>query len=187
MKKVKRRTPDELRAEYKRSDFGELVRGKYAERLPAMNTLIYKRTHIGDPNHQGAFGCHDCMGRVRRWDFDAVIGVGGKSPWRRDKDIAFKINWIGIDPRKTNLDDPKGPLVTFECFRLWDETGPDLRKVAPKLYRYMFEDQHVRFVMSKSLSAGMRKEVEAILNLLETHQPTNPGGSGKKISAKRKC
>jgi hypothetical protein len=33
MKKGKRRSADDLRAEYKRSDLGELVRGKYAARV----------------------------------------------------------------------------------------------------------------------------------------------------------
>ena len=32
MKKAKRKATDELRPEYRRSDFGELVRGKYAAR-----------------------------------------------------------------------------------------------------------------------------------------------------------
>ena len=40
-----------------------------------MQTLIYKRTHKGDPDKQGRFGIHDCMGRVRSRDFDAVIGM----------------------------------------------------------------------------------------------------------------
>lgn len=33
MKKVKSEITDELRPEYKRSDFGEFVRGKYANRI----------------------------------------------------------------------------------------------------------------------------------------------------------
>lgn len=33
MRKARKFAADELRAEYKRSDFGELVRGKYAKRL----------------------------------------------------------------------------------------------------------------------------------------------------------
>jgi len=33
MKKVKSEMADELRPEYKRSDFGEIVRGKYANRI----------------------------------------------------------------------------------------------------------------------------------------------------------
>jgi hypothetical protein len=47
----------------------------------SMNTLVYKRTHTGDPDESGIFGIHDCMGQVRGWNFGAVIGVGGKSPW----------------------------------------------------------------------------------------------------------
>jgi hypothetical protein len=68
-----------------------------------LNTLIYKRTHIGDPDESGIFGVHDCMGQVRRWPFDAVIGVGGKNPWKDHKGIAYKINWIGLRPRKTEV------------------------------------------------------------------------------------
>lgn len=39
MKKVKS-TPDELRAEYKRSDFGKLERGKYYERVKASSNIV---------------------------------------------------------------------------------------------------------------------------------------------------
>ena len=41
MKKASRRPVDDLRPEYKRSDFGTLVRGKYAERLiEATNVVV---------------------------------------------------------------------------------------------------------------------------------------------------
>ena len=44
-------------------------------------TLIYKRTHTGDPDPKaGVFGNNDCMGTVRKRDFDAVIGIGGIGP-----------------------------------------------------------------------------------------------------------
>jgi len=39
MKKVKS-TSDELRAEYKRSDFGKLERGKYYERVKASSNVV---------------------------------------------------------------------------------------------------------------------------------------------------
>lgn len=39
MKKVKS-TSDELRAEYKRSDFGKLERGKYYERVKASSNIV---------------------------------------------------------------------------------------------------------------------------------------------------
>jgi hypothetical protein len=40
MKKARRRVVDELRSEYKRSDFGGLVRGKYVERLRAKSNVV---------------------------------------------------------------------------------------------------------------------------------------------------
>ena len=40
MKKAKKRAVDELRSEYKRSDFGTLVRGKYAERLREKSNVV---------------------------------------------------------------------------------------------------------------------------------------------------
>jgi hypothetical protein len=125
------------------------------------------------------------MGQVRGWSFDAVIGVGGKSPWHGYEDIALKITWIGINPRKTASPCFRGPLVEFKCFILWDETGPDLETLAPNLFRYMFEDQHVRLVMSQSLPGKMQEEVITILRLAESHQSTY--GVGKTISTKHKC
>ena len=152
-----------------------------------MNTLIYKRTHTGDPNNLGIFGINDCMGQIRCWSFDAVIGVGGKSPRHGHEDIALKINWIGINPRKTVEPGLRGPCVEFECFVLLDETGPDLRTLAPNLFRYMFEDQHVRVVMSRSLPNQMQEEVTRILGLAENRQSPKPLTLGKKTSTKHKC
>ena len=40
MKKVRRGAVDELRSEYKRSDFGVLVRGKYVERLREKSNVV---------------------------------------------------------------------------------------------------------------------------------------------------
>ncbi len=114
-----------------------------------MNTLIYKRTHRGDPDKSGVFGVHDCMGQVRGWSFEAVIGIGGESPWANHKDIAHKINWIGIDPKKTKTG-KRGPHVTFKHFCLYDEKGQCLKRLAPKLFKYMFRDKNVRIVMSRS-------------------------------------
>ena len=80
-----------------------------------MRVLIYKRTHNGDPDKWGCFGCHNCMGQVRRWPFDAVIGVGGIGRIPEANGIARKLNWIGIGPRKTPRG-KRGPLITFEHF-----------------------------------------------------------------------
>jgi hypothetical protein len=43
MKKVKSEMADELRPKYKRSDFGEIVRGKYTNRIKEeSNRLVHK-------------------------------------------------------------------------------------------------------------------------------------------------
>ena len=65
-----------------------------------MRTLVYRRTHTGDPDKRGCLGINDCMGSVRSRDFDAVIGVGAKAPDAGYSGIAHKVTWIGIGPRK---------------------------------------------------------------------------------------
>lgn len=40
MKKIKEETTDELRPEYKRSDFGEIVRGKYAGKIKEESNVV---------------------------------------------------------------------------------------------------------------------------------------------------
>jgi hypothetical protein len=50
MKKDKTTPEDELRPEYKRSDFGELVRGKYVERLKKGSNVV-----VLDPRVARAF------------------------------------------------------------------------------------------------------------------------------------
>jgi hypothetical protein len=130
------------------------------------------------------------MGRVRSWSFDAVIGVGGKSPLQGHEGIASKITWIGINPRKIEGDSEvvlRGPLLGFEYFVLWDEKGQDLITHAPHLFRYMFEDQQVRVVMSRSLCSEMQEEVTNILKLAENHQSTTSRVFGKNTSTKHKC
>lgn len=88
-----------------------------------MRILVYKRTHIGDPNKQGQFGCHNCMGQVRANNYDAVIGIGAMHPWR-GINIASKITWIGVGTHKMAiLPGDRNPIVTFEKFALFDENG----------------------------------------------------------------
>lgn len=152
-----------------------------------MNTLIYKRTHTGDPNNKGIFGCDDCLGRVRRWPFNAVIGVGGKRPRPGSEGIALKVTWTGINPRETANPARRGPRLKFGDFRLWDEDGPFLETLAPNLFRYMFEDQHVRVVMSRSLSPKLQEEVTKILRWAKKHRPIKPRGFGKKTLNKHTC
>jgi hypothetical protein len=67
-----------------------------------MRTLIYKRTHSGDPDPKtGVFGCNNCMKTVRGWVFDAVIGIGGIGREPECEGIAGKLTWIGIGKHET--------------------------------------------------------------------------------------
>jgi len=153
-----------------------------------LNTLVYKRTHRGDPDESGVFGIHDCMGRVRRWAFEAAVGVGGKKPDRGHEDIANKINWIGIRPFKKEAGG-KGPRVEFEHFLLLEEDGPHIRDLAPKLYRHMFEDQHVRAVLSRSLPREMQDEIRGILRLAgeNNHTRKSRRSPEERFPQRRRC
>ena len=46
MKKASRKSTDELRPEYKRSDFGALVRGKYAARVSEASNIVVLQPQV---------------------------------------------------------------------------------------------------------------------------------------------
>ena len=48
MKKAKTLAADELRPEYKRSDFGTLVRGKYVEQLRTSSNVVVIAPEVAD-------------------------------------------------------------------------------------------------------------------------------------------
>lgn len=149
--------------------------------------LIYKRTHRGDPDEiphtdapdeRGIFGINTCMGSVRNWEFDAVIGVGGKRPWQGDEEIAYKINYVGLGAKNHSINLQDGhPYVIFEHFYLVDEKGKLLKDIAPKLYKYMYEDANVRRVKSDSPrirdDVEVQLEIQKILNLAKNAPPSS--------------
>lgn len=129
-----------------------------------MRILIYKRTHIGDPDGKRQFGNQGCMGRVRGFAFDAVIGVGGISGWPTQQGIAKKINWVGRRPLKSaNPVDPRGPLVSFrqKDFRIFEHQGPLLASESPLLAKKVFGSR-ARFFFG-SLSPAEQKEAQRLL------------------------
>ena len=153
-----------------------------------MRTLVYKRTHIGDPDPGGRFGIHGCMGRVRAWDYDAVIGVGGLGPEPTSHGIDGLVTWIGIGPRKSTEKDPRGPLVTFDHFVLYDASGPLLHEHAPRLAKHMYEGR-VRVLINpspeeaKEIARLLRRARKAPPSSEKTTTPkgrTIPCGCGKK-------
>jgi hypothetical protein len=133
-----------------------------------MRTLVYKRTHSGDPDEQGRFGIHDCMGSVRARDYDAVIGVGGIGDEPRRNGIAEKITWIGIGPHKSE-GSSRGPLVTFDQFLYFGVTGPKLSKHAPTLAAHIY-GMNVRSLLTFNTQEAA--EVARILELAKDARPS---------------
>lgn len=138
--------------------------------MSRLRVLVYKRTHMGDPDDSGCFGAHDCMGTVRARAFDAVIGVGGVSSQAQASGVAGKVNWIGIGPNKTLVPGMRGPSVMFEHFCDFGTTGPDFRSLAPSLAERMYAN-NIRHVMD-DLSDQEYLEVEQILRPAKAAPPS---------------
>lgn len=154
--------------------------------MATMRTLIYKRTHKGDPDENGWFGAHDCMGRVRKTDFDAVIGTGGMSSGPRSAGIAGKVNWIGIGAKKRR-NNGRAPMVSFEHFVLFYEDGQDLWKLAPKLAARMYKDHAPRIKFNQDLTATEKAEVSRLLQLA-VRKPASAARPGEVWSrTKQRC
>jgi hypothetical protein len=125
-----------------------------------MRVLIYKRTHTGDPDQNGVFGVRDCMGKVRGFKYDAVLGVGGVGGEPVCNGIDRKITWIGISPRIGRVNG-RGPLVTFDHFLLFDENGPEFGSWAPSTAE-RFYGQKVRYVM-QDIDLSERGELQDVI------------------------
>jgi len=146
-----------------------------------MRTLIYKRTHKGDPDPEGRFGIHGCMKRVRAWPFEAVIGVGGIGAEPKSHGLDRKVNWIGIGAHKTGAENRDGwPIVTFDHFLLFSPEGGEpareLAELAPALAARLYENSK-HFLMNdlRPLEQG---EVEKILALAEKAPLSSADGAG---------
>lgn len=62
MKKVKSDMADELRPEYKRPDFGEIVRGKYANRIKEESNVV-----LLEPDVAQAFPNDEAVNKALRY------------------------------------------------------------------------------------------------------------------------
>jgi len=137
-----------------------------------MRTLVYKRTHPGDPDERGVFGNEDCMGQVRGFEFDAVIGIGGIGNEARSFGIDGKINWIGSGAHKDGWNG-RSPYVVFERFVLFEERGELVSAVAPALARRFCHARAPRYVLDR-FSDREREEIQRILAMVRK-RPPSPG------------
>lgn len=137
-----------------------------------MRVLIYKRTHRGDPDDKGIFGNQDCMGRIRNWNYDAVIGIGGKTTFKGDEGIKYKINWIGLIPQRIKSKNKRGDDVGFSHFALFEEKGKEIPLHYPRLSSYMYESRK-RFDMASKLPEDVYIEVTEILDSVKSYPSSN--------------
>jgi hypothetical protein len=81
------------------------------------------------------------MGRVRDYDFDAVIGVGGIGPEAISNRIEPRVMWIGIG--RHNNTRPlgyRGPQLGFDHFFMYGpNTGPELDVEAENLAKHLYK------------------------------------------------
>jgi hypothetical protein len=99
------------------------------------------------------------MGRVRRWKFDAVIGIGGCGREAIDNGIAEKINWIGIGPRIVGHR-RRGPILAFTHFVHYGTKGHNVWDVAPALAARMY---HEGVRATTWFDRRAEKEIEGLL------------------------
>lgn len=142
-----------------------------------MRTLVYKRTHHGDPNRDGHFGIHDCMGQVRSWDFEAVIGVGGLGAEPTRHGIEGKVNWIGIGPRVLG-ESRRGPILGFAHFLFLGSDGPHFLDLAPRLANRIYRD-NIRVLMN-GVDRREQSEIAKLLRMARS-APASKGYRARKV------
>jgi hypothetical protein len=147
-----------------------------------MRTLVYKRTHNGDPDNFGRFGIADCMGQVRSLDYEAVIGVGGQGEKAKRNHIARKLTWIGIGPHKKYVPGMADPVVTFDHFLYFGPDGDLLKLNAPHLAERMYVKKP-RYVLD-DFSPRELAEIEKLL-VMAADAPPSQALVEKTVSKKR--
>ncbi|MGD9633316.1 MAG: hypothetical protein AB7G28_09365 [Pirellulales bacterium] len=163
---------------------------KLALNFEIMRILIYKQTHPGDPDVHGCFGAQDCMGRVRGWKFDAVVGIGGIGREAQSYGYSGNVNWVGIGPHKTNANGMRGPAVTFDHFVDFNSDGPKFRKLAPNLSDRIYSSRMRLLIVDSDIEENL--EVNQILALADTAPPSSAldsqtGQNNSKLRATKLC
>ncbi len=124
------------------------------------------------------------MGRVRRRNFYAVIGVGGIGKQAKTEGISGKLNWIGIGARTKPLTDARGPAVGFKHFILYEESGPDFRSIAPCLAERLYL-KNARVLMN--FSEAEQVEIDRILKMGRNAPPSTGTLHVKIRCARKRC
>jgi hypothetical protein len=160
-----------------------------------MATLVYKMTHIGDPDSDlGFWGVEGCMGKVRGYGFDAVIGIGGRSWWTNQTSRAGEIVWIGLDPEIVTQA-KHGPVLRFAHFRYFREGELMLKTIAPSLEKAM---RNCRFMLygfsptqeqeiAKIRKRAYKAEPSALLTSQASNSQVDEEGCRRKLRRRKPC
>lgn len=126
------------------------------------------------------------MGKVRCYDFDAVIGIGGKGHEAKSHKIDCKINRIGVGACKMGWRG-RGPLVKFKHFQIFNDEGDDLALESPALAKRFYMSSAPRYVLG-DFSEAEKAEIERLLATVK-NKPRSKGGSTTGRDRKRppKC
>jgi hypothetical protein len=108
------------------------------------------------------------MGSIRKWEFGAVIGVGGIGAQARTEGIAGRVNWIGVGSLKRPSIEGRGPLITFDHFVLFEQKGRTFRDIAPTLARRMYSTNAPRFLFNDRFNKVEQAEMDRILKMAKT-------------------
>jgi hypothetical protein len=153
------------------------------EGSPSMRTLVYKRNHHGDPDPvTGRFGCFGCMGRVRGYSFDAVIGIGGTGLRAKRAGIAERLTWIGVSPMPAGYHEDRYPVLAFSRYWYKGEKGPLLKKVAPHLARRMYGND-LHFVID-DFSENEMADIKRLLRRAKAAAPSSIRGAVRQVNTK---
>jgi hypothetical protein len=148
--------------------------------------LVYKRTHIGDPDEHGRFGIEDCMRSVRGWKFDGVLGVGGIAPWKSDRDIARKVNWVGRFPiRVPNpFQATPHPLLKFAStnVKVMEALGPLLADVNTRFAKKFYKSRCRFWVLDVDDAARAQDYLDACHIIEEVLADNEQGVIGRRVA-----
>ena len=124
-------------------------------------------THPGDPHPRGWWGVSDCMGEVRDFEFDAVIGIGGKGSEPQRWGMDEKLIWIGLEPKwsKSLRKSDRGSLVRFKHFLYCGNGGPLLADHAGQIATKMYANSS-HFAI-ESFTKGELSEIKRLLRMAE--------------------
>ncbi|MCY4000038.1 MAG: hypothetical protein OXF84_04400 [Bacteroidetes bacterium] len=103
--------------------------------------------------------------------YDAMIGVAGSRPDKGSEEIAGRLTWVGIGPKKLDTF-KRGPILSFDRFNLLNGDGPCLSQAAPDFWNWMEKGLRRAFRDSNNLPFSIRSEILALVDRYGINSPS---------------